>query len=715
MAGKFTSKLIQHHRQTGGSRAVEQRRGRPAAEQQAKYGVWAAGLARRAARGEQKLFTEKDYISFSICFIQTPRMTNVRDRVYWNIMLCMLACILCARGFDYPGTFMPLASSHMHHYSHKLFFRLHGTNTNPQSSVPPTVTFSGVKFPDPVGKALLSLGIANNPSPIQAAAIPALCAGQSCALHAPTGTGKTFAYLLPALKRFFSPSTLGIPTSPDPCTMLLLVPTHELANQVAHDVRSLTTVTDSSNDMKKPPLVNIILSPHINKKSELAPIWISTPAVYLQYLQSLSAQPQRVLLKNIKYLVLDEADRLLSPPSRYLKPDSKTMRFSKIDSKTNPTNTDEEQREFSKFMHDKAYGDDTLCSIIDQLLLLTHSSKSWFQVVAASATVGRPLRRELQKLLNVEVVNNDQQGEAMMGGNEREVIHSYGDLFPVIRPIELRDVWLDNVKRRDDEGDRVDREKERTTEVGSGRNNQWIAHHNDDHESDIDQNYDGSESSRKLRFRYVTIPDNIQHKVLLVRPPTHSHPPISLHNVSLARKLAFVNTEYLIPIKRNLDMGQQAKNGKVLLFVNKIDQVNQAVHILRAWGYKQSKDLNHARSEDDQVIAINDSVIGTSTNLEIVVASIGSARGLHIPGVNYVITLETPRTMDEYLHIAGRTARMQLPGISFANKAELERKGEVLTLATKKSLRRMKAWQVPLGVDYEVLTSIYDPKETKKR
>lgn len=89
--------------------------------------------------------------------------------------------------------------------------------------------FGGVKFPPPISTALNRLKIINTPSPIQKVGIPAICSGLSCVLHAATGTGKTYTYLLPALKRLFeNDSQLR-----KPLQILIVVPTRELVDQVS--------------------------------------------------------------------------------------------------------------------------------------------------------------------------------------------------------------------------------------------------------------------------------------------------------------------------------------------------------------------------------------------------------------------------------------------------------------------------------------------------
>ncbi|HKO92150.1 MAG TPA: DEAD/DEAH box helicase, partial [Polyangiaceae bacterium] len=72
------------------------------------------------------------------------------------------------------------------------------------------------------------------PTPVQIAAIPAILRGGDVWASAQTGSGKTAAFLLPLLERLAA----SPPVSPRPVRALVLVPTHELATQIAEAARS---------------------------------------------------------------------------------------------------------------------------------------------------------------------------------------------------------------------------------------------------------------------------------------------------------------------------------------------------------------------------------------------------------------------------------------------------------------------------------------------
>ena len=68
------------------------------------------------------------------------------------------------------------------------------------------------------------------PTPVQAAAMDRIAHHRDTVIHAETGSGKTLAYLVPLLSRLEP----GVPLQ-----LLILVPSRELALQVAHDVDRL--------------------------------------------------------------------------------------------------------------------------------------------------------------------------------------------------------------------------------------------------------------------------------------------------------------------------------------------------------------------------------------------------------------------------------------------------------------------------------------------
>ncbi|RYE77325.1 MAG: DEAD/DEAH box helicase, partial [Oxalobacteraceae bacterium] len=92
------------------------------------------------------------------------------------------------------------------------------------------MTFASLGLIDPLLRALDTLGY-EQPTPVQAQAIPAVLAGRDLMAAAQTGTGKTAGFALPLLQRL---TMQGPKVAANSVRLLVLVPTRELAVQV-HD------------------------------------------------------------------------------------------------------------------------------------------------------------------------------------------------------------------------------------------------------------------------------------------------------------------------------------------------------------------------------------------------------------------------------------------------------------------------------------------------
>ena len=93
-------------------------------------------------------------------------------------------------------------------------------------------TFTDFDLPKSLQKALDEMGFVT-PTPIQERAMPVILSGRDMMGIAQTGTGKTFAYLLPILKHWKF-AKIHVPR------VVIIVPTRELVVQVAEEVEKLT-------------------------------------------------------------------------------------------------------------------------------------------------------------------------------------------------------------------------------------------------------------------------------------------------------------------------------------------------------------------------------------------------------------------------------------------------------------------------------------------
>lgn len=133
------------------------------------------------------------------------------------------------------------------------------------------------------------------PTPIQGAAIPHALEGKDLLATAQTGTGKTLAFLIPAIERLLQPKASGI-------AVLVLVPTRELAMQVAEQYNALR------GSLLPAALVvgGLPERQQINSIRDGASLVVATPGRLEDLLDR-----RQVQFANLQILVLDEADRML--------------------------------------------------------------------------------------------------------------------------------------------------------------------------------------------------------------------------------------------------------------------------------------------------------------------------------------------------------------------------------------------------------------------
>lgn len=515
--------------------------------------------------------------------------------------------------------------------------------------VAPTVTqpltFSGVKFPLPIAASLTALGV-TTPTPIQKAAIGPLTSGLSAVLHAETGSGKTLAYLLPLMKRIYGGESSSIPLQ-----ALIVVPTKELAIQVAADVFSLLHAVPQ--DKQTENLVHLCIA---NKPGGLdgviSPIVIGTPQKLLSALRMSGLDTLDAL--RVSYCVVDEADRCLAVRGRYA-----------------PTADDTSD----------AIREENPTGLLISALAKTQPADGGMQLVASSATVGRPLRRELFRLLQ--------------GGD------GYGELT-VIRP--------------EDDAGGVRKESKglqagSTRQVTIPRSIRHVAFMCEREEAPTINSLSDSDLNVKLSIAkdlwiksdarkaclFVPTADDVQSVLGILR----------FWGISEAKNLQSLlgvtgkstkdpddETRILSRRERRaLEFGPPTGNSRKN---NGVTSPNVEDNLR---SLSSPSDLSTREMVERAIL----NKVGSSANLkyeksafsarEFFVLSTNGARGLHIKDVDIVYVLCAPKTMDEYLHMAGRTGREG-------------KTGRVVTLCSLEELKRLQSWQTALDITYDIKYSL---------
>ena len=184
------------------------------------------------------------------------------------------------------------------------------------------ITFAELGLNEQILAGVATLGF-NAPTPVQAAAIPAVLAGKDVVASAQTGTGKTAAFMLPTLQRIAGEKRGGA-EKPDakepnaaakhnakrgdakrsayPCA-LIITPTRELAAQIDDVAKSVCASTGQQA---------VIVTGGSRYKHQITAlqkgcdVLVATPGRLIDLLDK-----KHTSLENIQVLVLDEADRML--------------------------------------------------------------------------------------------------------------------------------------------------------------------------------------------------------------------------------------------------------------------------------------------------------------------------------------------------------------------------------------------------------------------
>tara|TARA_R110001583_G_scaffold117347_3_gene268427 strand:+ start:1820 stop:3073 length:1254 start_codon:yes stop_codon:yes gene_type:complete len=137
------------------------------------------------------------------------------------------------------------------------------------------------------------------PTSIQELVIPKAMIGKDILASAPTGTGKTAAFLLPIAQHL-----LDYPrTKPGFPRVLILTPTRELAIQIGEDSEKFTKLTKIKTGVITG---GVNYGSHSDILNSTTDILVATPGRLLEYIEN-----EQFDAREIEILVLDEADRML--------------------------------------------------------------------------------------------------------------------------------------------------------------------------------------------------------------------------------------------------------------------------------------------------------------------------------------------------------------------------------------------------------------------
>ena len=163
-------------------------------------------------------------------------------------------------------------------------------------------SFSSLPLADPLKRAVAEMGY-EQMTPIQAQAIPVVLAGRDVMGAAQTGTGKTAAFSLPLLHRLLRHENTSTSPARHPVRALVLLPTRELADQVAQQVKLYSKYTQLRSTVV---FGGMDMKPQTAELKKGVEILVATPGRLLDHIEAKNA-----VLNQVEYVVLDEADRML--------------------------------------------------------------------------------------------------------------------------------------------------------------------------------------------------------------------------------------------------------------------------------------------------------------------------------------------------------------------------------------------------------------------
>ena len=165
-----------------------------------------------------------------------------------------------------------------------------------------TQSFSELQLSPNLARAIAEMGY-ESMTPIQAQAIPVVLQGRDVMGAAQTGTGKTAAFSLPLLQRMLKHENASTSPARHPVRALVLLPTRELADQVADQIKQYAKYTQLRSAVV---FGGMDMKPQTLELKKGVEVLVATPGRLLDHIEAKNA-----VLNQVEYVVLDEADRML--------------------------------------------------------------------------------------------------------------------------------------------------------------------------------------------------------------------------------------------------------------------------------------------------------------------------------------------------------------------------------------------------------------------
>lgn len=460
-------------------------------------------------------------------------------------------------------------------------------------------TFENLGLADPLIKTCRELGF-RKPTPVQRVVIPFLLQQRHSHLMAlaSTGSGKTAAFCLPIIQHL-SEDPYGI-------YAVILTPTRELAKQIHQQVVALGSSYRVQSALVVGGLDSVRQSCELDKRPHFC---VATPG----RLATLLRGPQPPKLGHVQYLVLDEADRLLTPNSGFERDVAELL----LHCSGNNNSASKVRR--------------MPCQTLLFSATMTKSLES-LQDIAGSGLGRMPLEKFIIQDHAVESVDGAKLIQKDGAGDSKE---ENGNEASIKKPKQ---------EELKDEGD--------------------------------DEPEEGGKSIPKipegLSQQYIFMPSRVRDAYLLATVRTlmayggRSPDQVITEAKRLKRDK---RSKYSKQNKDEFDHEKEASKARsVIIFVSTCERAALVSGILSHVGVENVA-LHSLLSQNRRLASLGKF---KSQQVRVLVATDVASRGLDIPTVDLVINSELPRSAFCYVHRVGRTARAGRRGKAISLVAESE-------------------------------------------
>lgn len=269
------------------------------------------------------------------------------------------------------------------------------------------------------------------PTSIQELVIPEAMTGKDVLASAPTGTGKTASFLLPAAQHLldYPRNKPGFPR------VLILTPTRELALQIGEDSEKLTELCNVKTGVITG---GVNYGSHNDILNSTTDILVATPGRLLEYIEN-----EQFDTRDIEILILDEADRMLDMGFR--ETINRIVAESRWRKQTMLFSATLEGAGVLKFAKEV---------LSEPVFLESNPSRKEKAVIHQWMHLADNAQHKLQLLLNI--LKQEQVKRAVVFANKRETVQFlsgklYGDEIPC--------VWLEGKMPQDKRNKAVERVK----------------------------------------------------------------------------------------------------------------------------------------------------------------------------------------------------------------------------------------------------------------